>query len=166
MLRPEELVEKIKSQIGEDLLHHQVRSQVGGHRESYEYQQLFIKVERRSFYQLISSLNSISPLHISCPFPSVEKEDVIELIYPFVMYYANGRMAELGVFISLDIPKNDLCVPSLTPIVPGIMVMEREVQEMLGIEVTNLPDQRRFFTGDYMQEGFLPLRAKMSERVK
>jgi len=160
MLRPEELVEKVKKQIGEDLLHYQVRSQVDGHRKRYEHQQLFIKVERRSFYQLISSFNSISPLHISCPFPSVEKEETIELIYPFVMYYAKGKMAELPVLISVDIPKDDLCIPSLTQIIPGIMVMEREVREMLGIEVTNLPDQRRFFTGDYLQEGYLPLRAE------
>lgn len=160
MLRPEELVDNIKKQIGEDLLHHQVRSQVDGHSKSCEHQQLFLRVARRSFYQLISSLNSISPLHISCPFPSVEKEESIELIYPFVMYYANGEMAELPIIISTDVPKDDLCVPSLTQIIPGIMVMEREVQEMLGIKVTNLPDQRRFFTGDYLQEGYLPLRAK------
>ncbi len=163
MLRPDELVTKVKEKFGDSILLSEVRERKDGGVVLHEQRQLFLKVERKDFVNLIKFLHKIFPLHMSCPMPFMEKEEVIELIYPFTMFSGSGNLKEMPLIVSLDIPKDDLKVPTLTGIIPGIIVMERETREMLGIEVENLPDQRRFFTADNLKPGFLPMRDSSRE---
>ncbi len=162
MLHPEEIVNKLKEYIGDGLLEWEVRTRFDGVTNIREQKHLYIKLNRGAFHRSVAFLYKISPLHISCPMASIESEEAIELIYPFMIYSGHGDQTEQPLIVSYDIPKSDLRTVSVTDIIPGIIIMERETQEMLGIEVENLPDERRIFTPDNMEEGFLPLRDKVS----
>jgi len=160
MLHPEEIVIKLKEYIKDDLISFEIRDRSDGCKNVKDQKHLYLKVTREAFHRSVAFLYKIDPLHISCPMPSIETEDLIELIYPFSIYAGHGEFKELPLMMSYDIPKSDLRTVSIADIIPGIVIMERETQEMLGIEIENLTDQRRIFTPDNLKEGFRPLRVK------
>ena len=64
------------------------------------------------------------------------------------------------------VPLNDLRIRTLTDIIPGILNMERETQEMLGVVIEDIPDSRRDiyasqpFGGHEAHEGLIPFRER------
>jgi len=119
---------------------------------------LWISIDRESFHLAVGILKSMGRLHISTPMPYKEYEDRIELIYPFALKMTDTKFSEIMVIISVDIPKDDLKIRTITDIVPGALFMERETMEMIGVEIEDIPDPRRLFTGNYLPEGVYPLR--------
>lgn len=119
---------------------------------------LWISIDRESFHLAVGILKSLGRLHISTPMPYKEYEDRIELIYPFALKMSDAKFSEIMVIMSVDIPKDDLTIRTITDIVPGALFMEREVMEMIGVVIEDIPDPRRLFTGNYLPDGFYPLR--------
>jgi Ni,Fe-hydrogenase III component G len=70
----------------------------------------------------------------------------------------DAHYSEFMIIASVDIPHNDLTIRTITDIVPGALFMEREVMEMLGIVIEDIPDSRRLFTPSSLQDGYFPLR--------
>lgn len=58
----------------------------------------------------------------------------------------------------VQIPKSDPKVPTITDMIPGALFTERETQEMMGVVVENIPDQRRLFLPDDFPIGVYPWR--------
>ncbi len=52
----------------------------------------------------------------------------------------------------------DNTVPSLTGLIPSAVLYERELQEMFGVTVENLPDTAHFLLPDDWPDGVYPLR--------
>ncbi|GAB4220229.1 MAG: hypothetical protein GYA16_14220 [Spirochaetes bacterium] len=124
---------------------------------------LWISIDRESFHSAIAILKTMGRLHISTPMPYKEYEDRIELIYPFALKEKDTKFSEIMVIISVDIPKDDLKIRTITDIVPGALFMERETMEMIGVEIEDIPDPRRLFTGNYLPDGVYPLRTPKSK---
>lgn len=161
ILSPNVIIDKFKDKFKDKMLDSHLVEKKEGVTTEVIQRTIWIKVERNIFHSSVEFLNSISFPHICCPMPSKIKDEVIELIYPFSIYDGLGNFDTISVIISVDIPKNDLTIPTLTDVIPGIIYMERETQEMLGIKVLNIPDGRRLFTPDNMdeiEEGMLPFR--------
>lgn len=158
---PKEIVDKFKDKFKDKILDSRIKEKKEGLTNKIIQKTLWIKLEREIFHQAVELLKDMYQPHISTPMASKIKEESIELIYPFAIYCGVGNFSGTSVVISFDVPKNDLKVPTVTDIVPGIVYMERETQEMLGIKVNNIPDNRRLFTPDNMDEiekGMLPMR--------
>lgn len=83
--------------------------------------------------------------------------DDVELNYHFTLGYGKW-LEECAVTFKVIIPKTDLSVPSLTDIVPAIIFSEREITEMMGVEVEGLPDKRHLFLTPDFPEGVYPWR--------
>jgi membrane-bound hydrogenase subunit beta len=60
--------------------------------------------------------------------------------------------------IRVTLPKTDLTIPTITDVIPGAIFSEREVQEMMGITVTGIPDDRRLFIPEDFPKGVYPWR--------
>jgi membrane-bound hydrogenase subunit beta len=56
------------------------------------------------------------------------------------------------------LPKDNLKVQTITDIIPGAIFTERETQEMMGITVEGIPDNRRLFIPEDFPEGVYPWR--------
>lgn len=72
-----------------------------------------------------------------------------------------------AVTVKVDIPDDDLSVPTWIPVFPGANWHEREVMEMFGISVTGHPNPRKLylpgdFQGNPMRKDF----ALLSRRIK
>ncbi|MCX8122617.1 MAG: NADH-quinone oxidoreductase subunit C [Spirochaetes bacterium] len=126
---------------------------------------LWISIDRESFHHAVGILKTLGRLHISTPMPYKEYEDRIELIYPFALKMKDARFSEVMVILSVDVPKEDLMVRTITDIVPGALFMEREAMEMIGVAIEDIPDPRRLFTGNYLPDGFYPLRESGKKEI-
>ncbi len=154
------------------ILHSKLGSHILGSREKVkEYAEgvrritIWISIDRESFHYTIGVLKSLGRLHISTPMPYKEYEDRIELIYPFALKCDDEKLSEVMVVVSVDIPKNDLRIRTITDIIPGALFMEREAVEMIGIVIEDIPDPRRLFTSPTLQEGFFPLRTTKTKET-
>ncbi len=63
-----------------------------------------------------------------------------------------------GVSMGVKIDRGDPHIETITDIVPGALVYEREIQEMMGIKVDNIPDGRRLIIPENWPQDQYPLR--------
>jgi Ni,Fe-hydrogenase III component G len=81
----------------------------------------------------------------------VDKGETFEILYHF-------SIPEADLNLRTEIPKDKPHVASITPIIPGAILYEREIQEMLGLTVDNIPDGRRLLLPDDWPDDQFPLR--------
>lgn len=166
ILRPEDIIKKLSDELGERLLDSSIRERYDGHVNKVIQKHLYLKIERDYLHRTVSLLREMTILHVACPMATKENEDFLELVYSFTLFFAEEKFKELPVMITVVLPKNDLRVRSCTDIVPGILIMEMEAQEMLGVLVEDIPDKRRFFTPECLEAGHYPLRKKFETKAE
>jgi len=82
-----------------------------------------------------------------------DMREAVEILYHFSID-CDGYILSLRV----TLPKDDLKVDSLAPLMNGAVWIEREMREMLGVEFTGNPDQSRLLLADDWPQGDYPLR--------
>ena len=60
--------------------------------------------------------------------------------------------------IAVELPKSKPEIETISDLIPGAVITEREKQEMLGVKVINIPDNRRLFLPEDFPEGVYPWR--------
>jgi len=83
--------------------------------------------------------------------------ETIELIYHFAIGFG-GKLDEFIFSLKVILPKNDLVLESITDFIPGALISERELQEMLGVKIKGIPDSRRLFLPKEIPKGVYPWR--------
>ena len=73
-----------------------------------------------------------------------------------VIYHLSNDTVTINVRILT--PRQEPKIPSTCSIIPGAILYERELQDMFGMVVENLPDPRRLLLCDDWPEGQFPLR--------
>ena len=106
-------------------------------------QQVWIHLSRESLIPALKGLVAIHYPHVSV-IAFADVGEAVELMYHFYIYWGIPH-EEILVTFTVSLPKTDLKVPTITGIIPGALTSEREKQEMLGIEVVDIPDGRRLF---------------------
>ena len=88
----------------------------------------------------------------------VDERTHVEILYHFTV-------EDLDWVISLRVrlDKAALTVPSLAPYIEAVNWIERELNELLGIEFEGHPDMRRLLLSDQWPEGVYPLRQDYRE---
>ena len=118
--------------------------------------QVWLRISREPLLPTLERLVQIHSPHVSV-IAFADVGDAVELIYQFHVYWGIPHEEILVVF-TVPLPKTDLKVPTITGIIPGALTSEREKQEMLGIEVVDIPDGRRLFLPEDFPEGVYPWR--------
>jgi Ni,Fe-hydrogenase III component G len=62
------------------------------------------------------------------------------------------------ILLRILTPRSEPKIPSVCQVIPGAILYERELQDMFGLVVENLPDPRRLLLCDDWPEGQYPLR--------
>ncbi len=70
-------------------------------------------------------------------------------------HFCNGAAI---LTLRVGLPRDGARVPSICPVIPSASLYERELSEMLGIEVTNAPNTERLFLPDDWPAGIYPMR--------
>lgn len=106
--------------------------------------------DKERYRKALQELSNQNIQHIST-ISGTDMGEEIELIYH--VSCGNGTLLDL----SIEIPKDERKVPTVTDIFPGAVLYERELMDLLGIEVQNHPDPRRLVLPDDWPEGKYPL---------
>ena len=83
--------------------------------------------------------------------------EYVELNYHFTLGYG-GHLEEFVITFKIKLPKNDLKIDSIADIFPATIYSEREIQEMMGVKVENIPDGRHMFLTKDFPSGIYPWR--------
>lgn len=74
----------------------------------------------------------------------------------YILYHFVGSEGDLNVRTS--VPKENPVLPSITPVLPGGILYEREIQDLLGVKFEGIIDGRRLILPEHWPEGVYPLR--------
>jgi Ni,Fe-hydrogenase III component G len=123
--------------------------------ESWEWSphRMYLTVSREEIAQAAQFLFR----EVGCRFSiatGIDTRDGFEILYHF-SHDATGVIYTLKTLV----PKDDLKIDSITPVVPAANWIEREMRELLGIEFTGHPNPKPLLTSDVEWEpGTYPLR--------
>jgi membrane-bound hydrogenase subunit beta len=81
----------------------------------------------------------------------VDKGETFEILYHFASPAAN-------INLRTEIPKAAPRIESITPVIPGAILYERELQDMFGMVIEHIPDARPLVLPDDWPAGNYPLR--------
>ena len=84
----------------------------------------------------------------------IDSEDCFEILYHF-SNDETGCVVTVKAFIR---DRENPSIESITPLIPGAEWIEREIHDILGIEIKNHPNMRRLILADDWPEGVYPLR--------
>jgi Ni,Fe-hydrogenase III component G len=112
---------------------------------------LFLKVAPADLVLVTTRLRDAYGLVFLSTISGVDAGATFEIIYHF-------STPEQDFNLRTEIPKDPARIASITPVIPGAILYERELQDMFGIVVEGLPDGRRLVLPDDWPEGQHPLR--------
>jgi len=112
--------------------------------------QVFAVTDKERYIEALTALRDNDLKHLTT-ITGVDRGDNIDVIYHI-------HCGESLLNLKLSIPKTALEIETVTDIFPGAILYERELMEMLGVQVKGHPDPRRLFLSDDWPAGKFPLR--------
>ena len=117
---------------------------------------IWMKVDRSVFKDAVKHLLKLQFPHLAIASGNDLGKN-IELIYHFTINY-DQPLEEIILNISVELPKTDPTIDTITDIIPGALITEREKIEMLGVTIKGIPDDSRLFVPEDFPEGVYPWR--------
>ncbi len=117
----------------------------------------WVAVGSASFKEAVEHLCRIHPMPHFAVISGYQIGNDIELIYHFSLNYGS-KLSEFSFNIKVKLPKSRAVLPSITDLIPGALIAEREMQEMLGVKIEGIPDGRRIFLPKNFPKGVFPWR--------
>ena len=112
---------------------------------------IFVQVPLPRVKEVIKYLKqNLGMTHITT-ITAIDVGEDIEVLYHF---FCQGVTLSLRTFV----PKANPVIDTITPIMPGAILYEREIQDLLGLKVKDHPDPRRLILPEDWEEGVYPLR--------
>jgi len=137
----ETIIDKLRQEIGTESIYKSSEPRPN---------RIFVWIDRVKQREAIRFLKEQGFTHLSA-ITGLEAEDGIELLY----HLSNGG-TELTLRITL--PLNENIVPTISDIIPGAVLYEREVYDLLGVKFDGHPNLTRLILPDEAPEDFHPLR--------
>ena len=156
ILSPQAIVDSFKTTLGDGLVESKIYEQEVSVKKN-PFRTIWINVKQDAFKKAVEHLCQLQEHPHLAIISSADRGDAVELIYHFTIYFGH-HLQELSVGLRVSLPKNNLKIPTVTDLIPGAVFTERETQEMIGVEVVGIPDNRRLFLPDDFPEGVYPWR--------
>ena len=115
-----------------------------------------MKIETGILHDAVAELISIDFPHLGV-ISAVDMIEEIDVLYHMTVFFGS-KGSEITVSFIVSVPKEDPVVPTISDLIPGAVYSEREKQELMGIIVDGIPDQRGLFLPDDFPEGIYPWR--------
>lgn len=154
---PQEVLDCLQEKFDKDLAVEIFREQKAGVENKTQFIELWLKITRERFIELVDDLFEFDFLHFHITSGN-DDGDVVTLYYHFSLFRVADRGKRLGLTIGVAVPKDDLVMPSLFDRIPGIEYSEREIREMLGVDFDGLPNKALVFLPDDWDQTIKPWR--------
>jgi len=114
---------------------------------------IYLSCEAENSYEI----NKFLFEDVGCRFVTVtgiDSDDCFEILYHY-SYDETGCVITLKAFIR---DREKPAIESITPLLPAAEWIEREIHDILGIDIKNHPNLKRLILADDWPEGVYPLR--------
>lgn len=135
------VIEKAKASLGEKVLDITNPSP----------RRIFIKLKVEDLLAAVSWLKTEMGITHLSTISGVDLGQTFEVLYHFASNFT-------CLNLRTEIPRAEPRLPSICELIPGAVLYERELQDMFGIVVENIPDGRTLLLPDDWPEGNYPLR--------
>lgn len=115
-----------------------------------------VSVTKESLLRAIEELQRLGDIHITAIIPD-DRGDLIHMTYLFSLFFGRPR-EEVRVALDVASARDDLHFPTLTGLLDGAILYEREAQDLMGVVIDGIPDSRRYILPESFPEGLHPLR--------
>jgi membrane-bound hydrogenase subunit beta len=155
-LTPQGIVDSFKDALGDDFIDGTIYEREIAVKKN-RFRSIWLHVKKKAFRSAVEHVIRIQPHPHLAIISSSDLGDDVELLYHFTIYYGS-HLEEISLGLRITLPKSDLTIPTITDLIPGAIFTERETQEMMGVEVKDIPDGRRLFLEGDLPEGIYPWR--------
>ena len=152
-MKMEEIVNRIKERFESEIMVKEIPCGV----KKIKRTNIFVEIKREDFRRFVEFLFEIQD---SPHFSIISTSDLgehMELLYHFTVDYGKQN-EEKTISLRIKLPKDDLRIETITDLIPGAMISEREIHEMVGVEFIGLKDTRHFFLPENWPKGKYPWR--------
>lgn len=157
-MKAEDVLKSFKNRFGRLVTEGRVDSLQHRLGQTRTIHRVWFTVDRSGFKNAVRHLCRIHPdPHFSVASGYDDGKNGITVIYHFTVNYAS-RLAETAVSMRVRLNKRDPTLPTITDLIPGAQISERELQEMLGLRIKGTPNPDRMFLGKDFKAGVYPWR--------
>ena len=150
-----EIIKYFKDEFKNNIIKSEIKIRTNGLKKN-EIVNIWMKINKTIFKNFIKHLCNYQFPHLAVVSGN-DFKDVIELVYHFSLDFGVNRN-EISLNVSVDVSKSKPEIESICDLIPGALITEREKQEMLGIKVLNIPDNRRLFLPNDFPKDVYPWR--------
>jgi membrane-bound hydrogenase subunit beta len=155
-ISPDEIVKSFKDEFKTKITQVKIEKRTKGPKK-HEYVHIWMKIDKSVFKDAVNHLATLQKYPHLAVASGNDLGKTIELIYHFSIYY-DIPLAEISLNLSVEVPKSKPELETITDIIPGALITEREKQEMLGVKIIGIPDTRRVFIPDDFPKDIYPWR--------
>ncbi|WP_048152902.1 NADH-quinone oxidoreductase subunit C [Methanolacinia paynteri] len=155
VMTAEAVAERFASKFGDRIISSDVRQWCEGTAKT-PINTIWMKVETEILHDAVAELISIDFPHLGV-ISAVDMIEEIDVLYHFTIFFGS-KGSEITVTFTVSVPKDNPVVPTISDLIPGAVYSEREKQELMGVIVDGIPDQRGLFLPDDFPEGIYPWR--------
>lgn len=156
-MKAEKLLASFKRNMKSRIKDARIDERVHRLKKEHKIRRVWFTVEKEAFRDAVKHLCEISkdPHFSVCS--GYDLGEIIVMTYHFTVNYGSD-LSEVAVSIRVELPKKTLILPTITDIIPGALISEREMQEMMGVKIKGIPDSRRMFLDEEFPQGVYPWR--------
>jgi membrane-bound hydrogenase subunit beta len=155
-LSSEEIVKSFKDEFKNKIFDSRIEKHVRGLKKT-EFYHIWIRTDRNLIKGIVKHLMKLEKYPHLAVTSGYDMGEKIELVYHFSIYYGlKGK--EININVTVELPKSDPTIDTITDLIPGALITEQEKQEMLGIIVKNIPKNSRVFISEDYPENTYPWR--------
>ncbi len=149
----EELTGRIRDRFRAEVQVRESRSGVKGATR----REIYVSIDRSKFRNFVDFLFEIQDYPHFSVISTSDLGDRIELLYHFTVDYGMPGEEKI-ISVRIQLPKSSPKIETITDRIPGALISEREIHEMMGVEFIGLKDTRHFFLPEDWPEGKYPWR--------
>ncbi len=112
---------------------------------------IFLSIDPAALIETVTLLRQKYDFWHLATITGMDSGEVFEILYHF-------GTTETAVTVRIRVPKADPRIASITPVIPGAILYERELQDMFGLVVADLPDARPLLLPEGWPPNVHPLR--------
>ena len=151
MDRENKIVDSLKEKFGKDLLEIKIQKS----------RRIFATVPSSALKDTIAFLKENFAFNHVSTISGVDLGKEIGVYYHLMGNKVEGYDNEIVFSLKVTTMKSDPKLPTITPIIPGAELYEREVHDMFGVVIEGHPDPRPLILPDGWPEGVFPLRKEL-----
>ena len=155
-LTPEEIVKSLKDEFKTKIKSARIEKHTAGSKKN-ELIHIWINVDRSVFKNVVKHLKNFEEYPHLAVASGYDSDKNIVLIYHFAVYFGE-RFKGIWLNISVELPKSNPTIETITDIIPGALITEQEKQEMLGVKIKGIPKDKRVFVSDDFPKDTFPWR--------